>query len=171
MRCLTGREYPLSSFRPLFSLTDCLPVQSYVWSAVPPPLASIRTQYPFLDLPHTEEDKTKTQCVTRYRLIVFNQYGQLSLMVSTTAIDCRYILSGSRDYASAQLLVGVFSPPNLCRYPILPLPIVFSVSDTCSPGLALIVPTCDYLRLASLSLDDLRALTLLSPHLDIHPLH
>jgi hypothetical protein len=31
-------------------------------------------------------------------------------------------------------------------------------------------PTCDYLRLPSLSLDDLRAVTLLSPHLDIHTL-
>jgi hypothetical protein len=29
-------------------------------------------------------------------------------------------------------------------------------------------PTCDYLRLPSLPLDDLHALTLLSPHLDIH---
>jgi hypothetical protein len=31
-------------------------------------------------------------------------------------------------------------------------------------------PTCDYFRLPSLPLDDLRALTLLSPHLDIHTL-
>ena len=92
-------------------------------------------------------------------------------MVSTTAIDCRYILSGCRDYASAQLLGGVFSPPYLCRCPILPLAIVSSVSDTCSPGLAFVVP----LHVTTFGCHLYPSmiyvpLTLLSPHLDIHTL-
>jgi hypothetical protein len=102
----------------------------------------------------------------RYHRIVFNQYGQLSLMVLTTAIDCRNLLSGCRDTtAGRRFLAAVFvqvpSPP---RHRVLGFRYMQSRTR------AHRTPTCDFLRLPFLSLDDLRAVTLLSPHLDIHTL-
>ncbi len=96
----TGREYSLHPFALCSKLMNLPPFQSHVWPAVPPPLASIRTQHSFLDLPRTEEDQTESQGVMPTPPVTSNQLGQLSLMVSTTAIDCRNTLSGCRDYVS-----------------------------------------------------------------------
>jgi len=76
-------------------------------------------------------------------------FGMQGLRLGTTA---------GRRLLAAMFVQVPCSPP---RHRVLSFP------DTCSPGLAFIVPL-DYLWLRSLSPS---ALTLLSPHLDIHTLH
>jgi hypothetical protein len=153
MRRLTGREYSLSSFRPLFTLTNALPPFSvpHVASssaAIGKHSHSASVSRSSAHRGGSDGNSMHDPDTTQF---VFNQYGQLSLIVSTTAIDCRNILSGCRDYASAQLLAGVISPPSLCRCPILPLSMVclrfrYMQSRTRVHR----TPTCDYLWLPSL---------------------